>query len=226
MPNVVRAATCLAVALALAACAAGSPAAPTATPGPSSLAAASLEATPSPAASAVATPKPVTPAPSVVPSGSAGPTKFTSAIYRYSLTVPVGWTTIQATAAWDGKGAPFHDVPQADQFVGPAAASAWFFGAPTAKDLAARVKESIAANAAEHGNTCPAVPNAQSNVKIGNEPAVLLAFDCGILINNAIAVHKGKAYLFGFRDPAVHAASDPADRAAFLALLESVRFPE
>ena len=128
--------------------------------------------------------------------------------------------------AWDGKGAPFHDVPQADQFVGPAAASAWFFGAPTTMDLAAKVKESIAANAAEHGNTCPAVPEAKDPIKIGSEPGTLLAWNCGILINSGIAVHKGTAYLFGFRDPAVHAATDPADRAAFLELLRSVRFPD
>lgn len=51
-------------------------------------------------------------------------------------------------------------------------------------------------------------------------------FDCGILINSGIAVHKGTAYLFGFSDPAVHAATDPADRATCLELLGSVRFPE
>jgi hypothetical protein len=140
--------------------------------------------------------------------------------------VPAGWTTIQATAAWDGKGAPFHDVPQADQFVSQSAASAWFFGAPTKKDLAARVQESIAANAAEHGATCPPVPAFQAPIKIGSEPGVLLGYDCGILINSAIAVHDGVVYLFGFRDPTVHAATSPADRETFLALLESVKFPD
>ena len=114
----------------------------------------------------------------------ASPTSFTSKTYGYSLTVPAGWTAIQATAAWDGKGAPFHDVPEADQFVGPAAASAWFFGAPTTKDLAARVKESIAANAAGHGNTCPPVPEIQDPIEIGGEPGILLGYNCGILINS------------------------------------------
>ncbi len=150
---------------------------------------------------------------------------FTSKTYGYSLTLPGDWTTIQATAAWNGKGAPFHDVPEADQFVGPPPASAWFFGAPTKKDLAARVKESIAANAAEHGNTCPPVPSVQDPIEIGGEPGVLLGFDCGILINNAITVHDGMAYLFGFRDPAVHAATSPKDRAVFLEMLKSVTFP-
>jgi hypothetical protein len=150
---------------------------------------------------------------------------FTSKTYGYSLTVPGDWKTIQATAAWNGKGAPFHDVPEADQFVGPPPASAWFFGAPTTKDLAARVKESIAANAAEHGNTCPPVPSVQEPIEIGGQPGVFLAFDCGILINNAITVHDGVAYLFGFRDPSVHAATSPKDRALFVDLLKSVTFP-
>src|SRR4029077_16084411 len=103
----------------------------------------------------------------------------------------------------------------------PAAASAWFFGAPTTKDLAGKVKESIAANAAAHGNTCPAVPEIKDPVDIAGQPGTLLGWNCGILINSGITVHDGVAYLFGFRDPGVHAATDPADRAAFLELLKS-----
>jgi hypothetical protein len=221
MSNIVRAAACLTAVLVFAACASGSTA-----PASSPAAAASLVTTPSPVASPVATAKPATSAPSVAPSVSAVPTKFNSKTYGYSLTVPAGWSVIQASEAWDGKGAPFHDVPQADQFISPEPASAWFFGAPTTKDLAAKVKESIAANAADHGNTCPAVPNINDPIEIGGQPGVLLGYDCGILINSGITVHKGRAYLFGFRDTAVHAATDPADRAAFLELLKSVRFPD
>ena len=196
-------------------------------PASSPAATASPMATPSPAASVAATTKPTaTPAPSVAPSASTSPTGFTSKIYKYSLTVPAGWTTIQATSAWDGKGAPFHDVPQADQFIAPGGESAWFFGAPTTKDLAARVKESVTANAAEHGNTCPAVPEINDPITIGNEPGRLMGYDCRILINVAISVHKGVAYVFGFRDTGVHAASYPPDRAVFLKLLESVHYPD
>jgi hypothetical protein len=164
--------------------------------------------------------------PAASPTPAASAAMFTSKTYGYSLTPPAGWTTIQATAKWDGIGAPFHDVPEADQFVGQGPASAWFYGAPTTKDLPARVKESIAANAKDHGNTCPPVPAFQDAIQIGGEPGVLLGFDCGILINSAITVHDGVAYLFGFRDPAVHAASSPDDRALFLGLLESVKFPQ
>ena len=70
------------------------------------------------------------------------------------------------------------------------------------------------------------MPQVKDPIVIGAEPGTLLGYDCGILINSAIAVHKGMAYLFGFRDPAVHAATDPTDRAAFLQLLKSVRFPD
>jgi hypothetical protein len=201
--NTLRAATYLAVTLVVAACAGGTPSAPSSSPTAPGSTPAATKAGP-----------------------SASPTNFTSKTYGYSLTVPAGWTVIQASAVWDGKGAPFHDVPEADQFVGPAAASAWFFGAPTTKDLKAKVNESIAANAASHGNTCPAVPDVQDPIQIGSEPGVLLGYNCGILINSGITVHKGIAYLFGFRDPAVHAATDPADRAAFLELLKSVQFPD
>ncbi len=54
---------------------------------------------------------------------------------------------------------------------------------------------------------------------------MLIAWNCGILINGAVTVHNGRAYVFGLRDPAVHAATDPADRATFLTMLESVRSP-
>ena len=214
MLNVVRAAALLATALLINGCASGSASSPSVT---------ALDVTtPAPVASAVS----ATPAPSVAPSPAASPNSFTSNTYGYSVTVPGGWKVIQATATWDGKGAPFHDVPEADQFIGPKVASAWFFGAPTTKDLAGKVTESIAANAAGHSNTCPAVPDVNDPIEIGGQPGVLIGYDCGILINTGITVHKGVAYLFGFRDPAVHAATDPTDRAVFLELLKSVKFPD
>ena len=86
--------------------------------------------------------------------------------------------------------------------------------------------ETIAATTADHGDTCPPVPESQEPIEIGSEPGVLLSYDCGILINIAVAVHDGVAYVFGFRDPAVHAATDPADRETFLGLLESVTYPD
>jgi hypothetical protein len=152
---------------------------------------------------------------------------FVSKTYGFSLTLPGGWTSIQASEAWDGKGEPpSSDAAEADRFVGPAAASSWAYAAPTAKDLAAYVKENIEATAKYHGDTCPATPEAQDPIEIGGQPGTLLAYNCGILINNAVTVDKGVGYLFGFRDPSVQAATDAADRELFLELIKSVNLAD
>ena len=213
MDRIVRTAPYLAVALVVASCAGVS--APVATP----------KVSPSVVASPVATEPTASPSAVAAPTPSGSPTAFTSKTYGYSLTVPAGWTTIQASIPWDGEGMPSHDVPEADQFVSPSSPSASFHGAPTTKDLAGQVKQAIAGIAVDHGDTCPPVPKSQEPISVGSEPGVLLNYDCGILITNAITIHDGVAYVFGFRDPAVHAATDAADRATFLALLESVKFP-
>ena len=217
MDRLVRRLSGLAVALLVGACAAGGSPASQAAAVPSPTAPAAAPSSSAPAES---------PSPTASPTPAASTTPFTSKTYGYSLTPPAGWTTIQATAKWDGKGAPTHDVPEADQFISPGPASAWFFGAPTSKDLAAREAERVAANAKDHGDTCPPVPESQDPIEIGGEPGVLSSYDCGILIDTAVTVHDGVAYVFGFRDPAVHAASSPDDRALFLGLLESVKFPQ
>jgi hypothetical protein len=207
MSNLGRAAARLAAALIVGACVAPS---------------ASVERTSTPGASAAASP---TVAASRAPTASPVPTTFASTTYGYSLMVPAGWTSIQASVAWDGSGAPFSGDAEADQFVSPVAASAWAYAAPTTKDLAGYVQERIAATATAASATCPAAPELQDPIDIGGEPGTLLSWDCGILINIAVTVHNGTGYLFGFRDPAVHAATDPADRATFLELLRSVGFP-
>jgi hypothetical protein len=207
MSNIGRGATLLVATLVVGACS---------SPG------ASLESSRSQAASATAS---AAAAASVAPSASAAPLTFTSTTYGYSLMVPAGWTSIQASVAWDGSGAPFSGDAEADQFVGPGTASAWAFAAPTTKDLAGYVQERIAATAAAASATCPATPELQDPIEIGGEPGTLLGWDCGILINIALTVHNGTGYLFGLRDPAVHAATDAADRATFLELLGSVGFP-
>ncbi len=96
--------------------------------------------------------------------------------------------------------------------------------APTTRDLAGYAKDRIDANAKDHSDTCPPVPSVKEPIKIGSEPGTFMAWDCGILINVAVAVHNGKGYVFGFRDPAIHAATDLADRAVFLEILKSVKY--
>ncbi len=165
-------------------------------------------------------------APSISPSPSVEPTTFISETYGYSLTLQGGWTPVQASAVWDGKGSPGSDDAVADQFIGPAAASSWAFAAPTTRDLAAYVKGTIEGTVEDHGDTCPATPDAQVPVEIGGQPGKLLAWNCGILINQAVTVENGLGYFFGFRDPSVQAASDAADRKLFLELLRSVQFTD
>jgi hypothetical protein len=209
--------TYLAAALVVGACAGGSASSPNAIASP----VAAVSQVPSPIASAES----ASPSSTTAPATSATPTAFTSKTYGYTMTVPADWTTGQAFMAWDGKGMPGHDVAEADKFVSPNTASAWLLSAPTKKDLAGQVKQAITANATDHGDTCPPVPASQEPIKIGSEPGALLSWNCGILINVGVTVHDGVAYMFGFRDPAIHAATDPVDRADFLALLESVKFP-
>jgi hypothetical protein len=177
----------------------------------------STPASPSPSAAA-------TVATSAEASASAVPTAFTSTTYGYALMVPAGWTTVQATAAWDGSGAPFSGDAVADQFIGPATASAWGFAAPTTEDLAGYVDERIAATATAASATCSPAPESQDPIDIGGEPGMLLSWNCGILINLAVTVHDGTGYVYGLRDPSVHAATDAEDRAIFEELLSSVQF--
>jgi hypothetical protein len=156
---------------------------------------------------------------------AAAPTTFISTTYGYSVTVPAGWTSVAATLPWDGQSDSSHAAPAADQWNSPGSSSAWALAAPFDEDLAAYVKERIAANFAAHGATCPEKPAAQDPVTIGAVPGTLVAWDCGILINIGYAVHDGVGYMFGLRDPAVHAATDAEDRATFITLLESVKLP-
>jgi hypothetical protein len=221
MPNLVRAASCLAAALVFAACTGGSSAPP-----PSSPVLPASPATTPPEASAMATTSPATAASTAKPSASTGPTSFTSTTYEYSLTLPDGWKVVEASAPWDGTGAPAFAAPEQDKFAGPTAATAAGLAAPTTQDLAGYVRERIAAIFKDHGDTCPPVPEIKDPIEIGGEPGMLLGWDCGILINNAVTVHEGVGYMFGLRDPGIHAASYPGDRAIFMELLKSVRFPD
>jgi hypothetical protein len=170
----------------------------------------------SPAATTVVTPE---------PTPRATPTAFTSPLYKYSVTLPAGFTATPASEAWDGIADASHESANSDHFVGPMNAIFWGFAGPTAKDLEAYTQERIADTARHHGDTCPPKPELNQPTTIGGEPGVLLAWNCGILINAAVTVRGGVAYNFVMRDFYVKAATDPTDAAAFQALLDSVTFP-
>src|SRR6476619_4706407 len=106
MASLGRAATILTVLLLAGACSAGPAGSQPSAGAPSPL----VDASPSIAATAKPTPTPTpTPTASPAPSAASVPTTFTSTTYGYSLTVPAGWTTVQATSAWDGTSSISHD---------------------------------------------------------------------------------------------------------------------
>jgi hypothetical protein len=156
---------------------------------------------------------------------SATPTPFSSTVYRYTLTVPAGWSATAAKQAWDGSApAPMHEDARSDEWSRPDGASVFAASAPTEDRLADYAAAWITRTAAEHGDTCPGRPESRERLTVGGRPGVLLAWNCGILINIALAVHGGSGYAFVFRDPNVHAATDPEDRETFVRLLRSVEF--
>lgn len=197
--------------VALAACSGGSgtPSAPASVPvTPGAIQAATPAATAKPA---------VTAASSVT---------FTSPLYGYTITLPVGWAAGAAMLPWDGKSAPSHDDPTVDKFGGPPSATAWAHAAPVTVDLDRFVQDNIAWTLRDHGDTCPATaPEKTEPIEIGGEPGMLLSWNCGILINQALLVRDGAGFVFVMRDFAVPAATDPADRALFESLLNAVSLP-
>jgi hypothetical protein len=168
------------------------------------------------------------PSPTVSPSADAsppGPTVFTSPLYGYTVTVPAGWSSAPARLRWDGVRQPGPDA-EADRFAGPERLSAWAFAGPFSGDLAALVADRVVANARDHSDTCPsAEPEINEPLRIGDQPWVLLGWNCGALVNQAVTVRARVAYAFTFRDFAVLAATDPADRAIFRSMLDSIELP-
>ena len=153
-------------------------------------------------------------------------TVFTSPLYGYTVTLPPGWSAGAAILKWDGTAQPAHEEPVNDKFGGPQAATAWAYAGPVSLDLAGYTKDRVAATLRDHGDTCPAGPEVSEPVQIGGQKGTFLAFDCGILINQALTVRDGVGYSFVMRDFSVAAATDATDRALFQQLLDAVVFPD
>ena len=155
----------------------------------------------------------------------ATPTVFTSPMYGYTVTVPAGWVTAPAVLPWDGTKQPGPDA-EADKFDGPDQIMLWAFAGPFDGTLAEFVQDRITANYRDHADTCPReAPDINEPVSIAGQSGTLLGWNCGAVINIALAVRAGVGYSFVFRDLAVPAASDPADSALFQSILDSVVFP-
>jgi hypothetical protein len=160
------------------------------------------------------------------PTSSPGPTEdvFRSPFYGYSIVVPTGWSAVPATTRWDGQSQPSQG-PNVDQISGAHLITLGIAG-PFTGDLAAFVQDRIAATARDHADTCP--PNAlqlNESITIGGQPGVLLTFDCGAQIDQAITVHGGVGYDFTLRDLAFASTLDQTDLASFRSMLGSLIFP-
>jgi hypothetical protein len=161
------------------------------------------------------------PAPAVRPHPT--PRIITSRHYHYAETLPAGWRLAgQATQQWDGTGSPGDHDPQSDLFLGPGGVEAWAYAAPTKENLAAYTRTVIRASNAVHG--CPAVTQSSQAITIGGAPARLLAFECppgsSFLVELAVTVHDGTAFVFGSQPPAYTKGSY---RAAFRQWLAGIR---
>ena len=152
---------------------------------------------------------------------------FTSRHYGYTEALPAGWTGGQATQQWNGTGAPGDEDSVVDLFKGPGGVEAWAIAAPTEENLTAYARATIRAAAAA-AHPCPAVPPTDQAITIGGEPAQLLSMQCppgsGFLVETAVTIHDGTAFVFASQNPSGAAADHRADRAAFRNFLASIRF--
>ena len=185
---------------------------------------AGCSSTPSPSSSVAGTAS-ATAVPNATSKPAETPSLFTSVQYPYSLMLPPGWHAGAAVEKWDGTSQPGSTEPSVDKFGGSASASAFAMAAETELDLPDLVKDRIAANFRDHGDTCPVeTPDVNEPTTVGDDPAAFLAWNCGILINMVVTVHDGLAFLMVMRDTQVHASTDLADRALLDTLLSGVRF--
>jgi hypothetical protein len=144
---------------------------------------------------------------------------FTSQQYGYTEALPAGWRSIgQARQQWDGKGAPADTASVSDLFQGPGRLEAWAYAAPTKENLAAYTTTTIHAAAA---HSCPAFPQTDQAITIGGAPARLLRMQCppgsGFLVEIAVTIHHGTAFVFASQNRTGTAATDPAAFRKFLA---------
>jgi hypothetical protein len=146
--------------------------------------------------------------------------------YGYTETLPAGWRpATQATQRWNGKGAPADLSNVVDLFIGPSQVEAWAIATPTQENLAAYTSATI--RASDAGHSCSA-PRTGQAITIGGAPARLLGLHCPahsrFLVEIAVTVHQGTAYVFSSQNPtATTATNRAADRAAFRNFLAGIR---
>ena len=164
------------------------------------------------------------------PAGPAAVRIVTSRHYGYTETLPAGWRLArQAAQPWNGQGSPGNGDPVVDLFRGPRGVEAWASATSTKASLAAYTATVIRAAHANH--PCPMRPQTNRAITIGGAPARLLGMQCapgsGFLVEIAVTIHHGTAFVFGSQNPFKFGSQNPrkADRAAFHNFLDGIRLP-
>ena len=162
--------------------------------------------------------------------GYAAARTVTSRHYGYTEALPAGWRLAsQATRRWNGQGSPGDGDSVVDLFRGPRGVEAWASATSTKASLAAYTATVIRAAHANH--PCPVRPQINQAITIGGAPARLLGMQCapgsGFLVEIAVTVHHGTAFVFGSQNPFKFGSQNPrkADRAAFHNFLDGIRLP-
>ena len=168
--------------------------------------------------------------PSGPPNGPAAARTVTSRQYGYTEALPGGWRSVrQAAQRWNGQGSPGDGDSVVDLFRGPRGVEAWASATSTKASLAAYTATVIRAAHANH--PCPVRPQTNQAITIGGVPARLLDTQCpahsGFLVELAVTVHHGTAFVFGSQNPFKFGSQNPrqADRAAFRNFLDGIRLP-
>ena len=161
--------------------------------------------------------------------GYAAARTVTSRHYGYTEALPPGWRLAsQATQRWNGQGSPGDGDSVVDLFRGPRGVEAWAFSTPTKASLAAYTATVIQESHANH--PCPVRPQTNQAITIGGAPARLLGMQCapgsGFLVEIAVTVHHGTAFVFASQHQPGTPVHYPADRAAFRRFLAGIRLQQ
>jgi hypothetical protein len=130
------------------------------------------------------------------PSAASEP-RFTSDMYRYSVTIPTGWDAKAASSQWGG-GDIDHTASYSDRFTSPVQAEAFTIGTATQEPLDdftnAHADWLVSARGCDP-------PQAATETTLDTTPARRLVFHCpqGVygrtLVTKAIAVRDGRALI-------------------------------